>query len=93
MYEDYIQTTIVELKRLENVKENIDKHIKEKENILKEYMTTKHIEELYGKAGEKVIYREVISNRFDTKSFKEKFESLYELYSKKTKNLRFKFSY
>ena len=52
-----------------------------------------NIEELHGLSGEKAIYREVISNRFDTKNFKEHFEGLYNSYLKKTKNLRFKFSY
>lgn len=93
MSNGYIQLTILELKRLEDLKADLGKQIKEKEDVLKEYMRTNNIEELHGMAGEKAIYREVISNRFDVKNFKNNFEGLYNSYLKRTKNLRFKFSY
>ena len=93
MHNSYIQATILELKRLEELKVELNAQIKEKEDILKNYMMINNIEELHGLSVEKAIYREVISNRFDTKNFKEHFEGLYNSYLKKTKNLRFKFSY
>ena len=61
--------------------------------IMKNYMKLYSLEELTGNNGEKVIYVEVISKRFNTKEFKKQFESLYNSYLKTTKNYRFKFTY
>lgn len=93
MSKNYIQKTILELRQLEELKTELDSEIKERENIIKKYMTMNNLEEMYGINGEKIIYREVISNRFDSKDFKEHFADLYNAYLRKTKNLRFKFSY
>lgn len=89
----YIQNLIRELKKLDIMKEELNTDIKRHETLIKNYMQMNNLEEIYGVDGEKVIYTEVISNRFDTKEFKKRFENLYNAYLKKTKNLRFKFSY
>lgn len=91
--ENYIQKTISELRKLEELKTEVDREIKDKQDVLKRYMIIHNLDELHGLNGEKVCYREVISKRFDAKSFKEKFGELYDLYLKNTKNLRFYFSY
>lgn len=93
MNQFYIQKLINNLKNLEMEKEKLDQLIKEHQNELKAYMVSAHISELRGSSGEKVIYDEVISKRFNTKEFKKQFESLYNSYLKTTKNYRFKFTY
>ena len=70
----------------------IDQEIKEKEENIKRYLIINDLDE-YVTTNGKVCYREVLSNRFDSKAFKEKFGELYNLYLRKTKNLRFTFSY
>lgn len=93
MNQFYIQKIIDNLRNLEMEKEKLDQLIKEHQNELKNYMKLYSLEELSGKNGEKVIYAEVISKRFNTKEFKKQFESLYNSYLKTTKNYRFKFKY
>ena len=93
MSERYLQVQICELKILERQKEAIEKKIKERQNVLKSYMVANGLEEIIGENGEKVYYKEVISSRFDLKSFREHYEFLYESFLKNTRNLRFKFSY
>ena len=93
MSEIYIQSIIHNLKKLEIEKEKLNKEIKEHENELKKYMQMYGLEELHGMGGEKAIFKEVLSRRFDVKEFKKHFESLYYSYMKSTSNYRFKFSY
>ena len=89
----YIQETIKNLKELQIQKEHLDSLIKENELRLKKYMQFYGLEEMYGDDGEKVIYKEIVGKRFDSKSFKEQFGPLYESFLKITRNYRFKFSY
>lgn len=93
MEEIYIQELIRSLKGLEIAKEKLDLQIKEYQEELKGYMQSRNLEEIYGINGEKIIYKEIIGKRFDTKEFKKRFESLYNSYLKNTRNLRFKFTY
>lgn len=93
MNEYYIQSLLKNLKHLNMEREKLDQLIKEHQNELRAYMIAENISELVGSCGERVIYTEVISKRFNTKEFKKQFESLYNSYLKTTKNYRFKFTY
>lgn len=93
MENNYIQSVIRSLKKLEIAKENLEKQIKEYESELKDYMQFYDLEELHGMNGEKIIYKEILGKRFDTTAFKRNFAELYNSYLKNTKSLRFKFSY
>lgn len=93
MNEYYIQSLLKNLKHLNMEREKLDHLIKEHQNELRAYMIAENISELVGSCGERVIYTEVISKRFNTKEFKKQFESLYNSYLKTTKNYRFKFTY
>lgn len=93
MNEYYIQSLLKNLKHLNMEREKLDQLIKEHQNELRAYMIAENISELVGSCGEKLIYTEVISKRFNTKEFKKQFESLYNSYLKTTKNYRFKFTY
>lgn len=93
MNNNYIQSVMRNLKKLEIAKENLNKQIKEYESELKDFMQFYDLEELYGANGEKVIYKEILGKRFDSTAFKRNFADLYNSYLKNTKSLRFKFSY
>lgn len=93
MENNYIQSIIRNLKKLEIAREDLDKQIKEHELELKDFMQFYSIEELHGSNGEKVIYKEILGKRFDSTAFKRSYVELYNSYLKNTKSLRFKFSY
>lgn len=88
-----IQPDIMELRRLEELKDALMIEIKEREDNIKKYMIVHNLDELHGLNGEKAIYREVLSNRFDSTSFKKTFNDLYNAYLKQTKCVRFSFSF
>ena len=93
MTQRYIHNSILELKELEIQKEQIEKKIKNKVNMFKDYMTVNGIEELHGPTGEKIIYKEILGKRFDTTAFKKAHGYLYEMYQTMTSSKRFKFNY
>lgn len=93
MENNYIQSVMRNLKKLEIAKENLNKQIKECEDEIKDFMLMYDIEELYGTNGERCLYKEILSRRFDLTAFKRSFADLYNSYLKNTKSLRFKFSY
>lgn len=93
MNELYIQNIMKNLKALEIAKEKLDKEIKKYENEIISYMTLYGLEQVFGLNGEKAIYKEILSRRFDTKNFKKNFSDLYYSYMKDSKSFRFKFSY
>lgn len=55
---------------------------------IKEYLNENAIDEYLCEDG-KITYREVISNRFDSTSFKKDFLDIYKEYTKKTSSMRF----
>lgn len=57
----------------------------------KEYMTTHSLTELLGDE-HKATYKEVVSNRFDSKAFKADHADMYELYKKPSTSMRFNFT-
>ena len=79
----YIQKLLHELKELEILKDGLND----------EFMTQRSLEEVLGEEGERVIFKPVISKRFDTTAFKKRFYDLYEAYTKTSTNHRFKFTY
>lgn len=93
MNEFYIQKMIYEMKELEILKNDLEAEIKKRVDEIKQYMRTNSLEELQGNHGEKVIYRSVITKRFDSTEFKKRFKDLYDAYLKTTTTQRFKFSF
>lgn len=93
MCNTYIQTQIDELRALSGTKEQIEKNIKEREKVIKDYMQTNGLYELNGKNGERITYSTVVSNRFDTTRFKQQFKELYNAYLKTTSCLKFKITF
>lgn len=66
-----------ELDTMERQKKALEAQINSAKELVKEYMTSsnKEVEEV---GGYKVMYKAVISKRFDTSSFKNSYKSLYE---------------
>ena len=59
---------------------------------VKAYMTAEGVDEVLTDNGEKATWREVISNRFDSTSFKKDFSDIYQEYTRKTAYKRFTFT-
>lgn len=82
------ENRIMKLKELEEQKKAIEDQMDKIREEVKADMQAKGQEEV--KAGNFIVrLKEVISNRFDTKSFKEDHKSLYEAYTHTQSSLRF----
>lgn len=84
-------TLIKKCDRLKELQKQIDELTYELEGIkteLKNDLDEKGVEEIV--AGPYTIsYKTIVSSRFDSKAFKEKYESLYESFSKESSHRRF----
>lgn len=84
-----IMKTIAEYTRMV---EEAQKVVDENKELLKAYMTEAEITELIGDE-HKATYKEVISNRFDSKAFKAAgHEDLYKAFTKPSASMRFTFA-
>ncbi len=83
-----LNAKVKELKQLKTMAVELDAEIKAIEDSIKAVMTEQGTEELF--IGEyKLSYKPVTSNRFDTKSFKTKYEELYTAFTKAVTYKRF----
>lgn len=80
-----------DLASLKMMKAELDKEIEAKENEIKELMDKTCVTELIG-TEHKATYKEVVSNRFDSKSFKADHADMYEAYKKPSASMRFTFA-
>lgn len=80
-----------DLASLKMMKAELDKEIEAKENEIKELMDKTCVTELIG-TEHKATYKEVVSNRFDSKAFKADHADMYESYKKPNKSMRFTFA-
>lgn len=84
-----IMKTIAEYTRMV---EEAQKVVDENKDILKAYMTEAELTELIGDE-HKATYKEVVSNRFDSKAFKSAgHEDLYNAFTKPSSSMRFTFA-
>lgn len=91
MGERAIENRIKKLKALEEQKKALETQISELQEEIKKEMESKGTEEM--KVGIFIIrFTSVLSNRFDTKSFKEKYSDLYKEYTKQVASRRFTIS-
>ena len=86
-----IEATIKELREFTEMQEMLKAEIDKLKAECIEYMTAAGIDEVITDDG-KVTYREVISNRFDSTSFKKNFLEIYKAYTKQTTCMRFTFN-
>ena len=83
-----INEVIKEIKEYQAMQDELKRQIEALKQEALEYLESNEIDEYMCDEG-KVTYREVISNRFDSTSFKKDFADIYAEYSKKTSSMRF----
>ena len=83
-----INEVIKEIKEYQAMQDELKRQIEALKQEAVEYLESNEIDEYMCDEG-KVTYREVISNRFDSTSFKKDFADIYAEYSKKTSSMRF----
>lgn len=79
---------IKEIKEYQAMQEDLKRQIELLKLEAVEYLESNEIDEYLCDEG-KVTYREVISSRFDSTSFKKDFADVYAEYSRKTSSMRF----
>jgi len=91
MGERALENRIKKLKALEEQKKELETQISDLQEEIKKDMESKGTEEM--KVGIFIIrFTNVLSSRFDTKSFKEKYSELYKEYTKQVASRRFTIS-
>lgn len=80
-----------ELASMKMMRAELDKEIEEQENAIKALMDKTCVNELIG-TEHKATWKEVVSNRFDSKAFKADHADLYAKYQKPSKSMRFTFA-
>ena len=83
-----INEVIKEIKEYQAMQDELKRQIEALKQEAVEYLESNEIDEYMCDEG-KVTYREVISNRFDSTSFKKDFADIYSEYSKSTSSMRF----
>lgn len=83
-----INEVIKELKEYEAIQEQLKKEVELLKAQAIKYLEENGIDEVATSDG-KVTYREVLSKRFDTTSFKKDFMDIYEEYTRQTSSMRF----
>ena len=83
-----IMQTIAEYAR---IAEEAQKIVDENKELLKAHMTEVGVDTLIGDE-HKATYKEVISNRFDSKAFKADHADMYTAYQKPSTSMRFTFA-
>lgn len=83
-----INEVIKEIKEYQDMQAQLKSEIEALKEQAIEYMNDLGVDEVVTDEG-KVTYREVISNRFDSTTFKKQFADLYKSYCKATSNMRF----
>lgn len=92
MANNNINATIRELAEYSRMAEELSAQIESLKDEIKAYMTEAEVDELLGENGEHVIWKSVISNKFDSTAFKKsEWGELYKEFTKVTETKPFKF--
>jgi predicted phage-related endonuclease len=83
-----LATTVRNLKDLMNMREELEAEIAAAQETIKAELTAREVDELTVDVF-KVRWTKVISNRFDTTTFKKAHEDIYNLFTKATETRRF----
>lgn len=86
-----INEVIKELKEYEAIQEQLKKEVELLKQQAIEYLSENGIDEVATADG-KITYREVVSNRFDSTSFKKDFMDIYKEYTRQQSVFRFTLS-
>ena len=91
MKKERINQVLAELREYDRMKKELEEEISKLQTECKEYMAENEISELFND-DKTIVARmtEVISNRFDTTSFKKsEWSELYQMYTKQVTSVRF----
>lgn len=80
-----------DLASMKMMRAELDSEIEAKENEIKALMERTCVNELIG-TEHKATWKEVVSNRFDSKAFKADHADMYEAYKKPSSSMRFTFA-
>lgn len=83
-----LKKTVKDIKKLKAKREEIESQIAELENLVKADMTERAVDSLVVDEY-KIKYSDVVSNRFDTTTFKKECADLYNRYVKVSVSKRF----
>ena len=87
-----INRTIADLAEYTRLQEELTAQIDSLKDQIKDYMVNEGIDEMLGAEGEHIIWKDVISNRFDSSEFKKsEWAELYKMYTRTVKTRPFKF--
>lgn len=87
-----INATMKELAEYTAMMTELEAQIDAIKDQIKEYMKDENIEELLGENGEHVVWKKVLSNRFDSTAFKKsEWGELYKEFTKPSETRPFKF--
>lgn len=87
-----INATIKELAEYTKMAEELTAQIDSLKDEIKAYMSETEQDELLGESGEHIIWKSVISNKFDSTAFKKsEWGELYKEFTKQTETKPFKF--
>lgn len=88
-----INATMKELAEYTAMKEELTAQIEALQDQIKAYMNENGIDEIIGENGEKATWRSVVSNRFDSASFrKSEWGELYKEFCRRSEYMRFTFN-
>lgn len=84
---------MAELRNFMDMKDELQAEIEALQDQVKSYMADNNVDEVIGENGEKATWRSVVSNRFDTASFrKSEWGELYKDFVKRSEYMRFTFN-
>ena len=87
-----INATMRELAEYTAMMNELESQIDALKDTIKEYMKEESVEELLGENGEHVVWKKVLSNRFDSTAFKKsEWGELYKEFTKPSETRPFKF--
>lgn len=87
-----INATMKELAEYTAMMNELEAQIDAIKDQIKEYMKEEDLEELLGENGEHVVWKKVISNRFDSTAFKKsEWGELYKEFTRPSETKPFKF--
>lgn len=81
-----------ELAEYTKLQEELTAQIEELKDEAKQYMNENELDEVLGENGEHIVWKSVISNRFDSTAFKKsEWGELYKMFTKPSETRPFKF--
>ena len=88
-----INEVMAELKNYMDMKDELQAEIEALQDQVKSYMADNNVDDVIGENGEKATWRSVVSNRFDSASFrKSEWGELYKDFCRRSEYMRFTFN-